>query len=331
METGLGPETASLRSNTYPYAPMPFPFMPQSGQPYIWPRVKSVIDQYMQHNRCCRTLKHTKHQRLEAFTAFLDGKPLEQCRAIDLIDFINAHAAAWGPWTKRQTCLMINAAFNWAVKVQLIPANPFRTVSYPPGPDRRDVTEEEFKALVEACSPQHQNFLKLLWFTGARPCELRRLEWRHLNIDNDPPLIVLGEGEHKTWNSTHKPRIIRLTPQALEVIADQDRLQGRRGLDSAFVFCRRDGQPYGKTGSEHAFRRAREKAGLPEDVLMYGIRHAMGTRLAAQGFGAHLISEALGHARSATSDRYVHLHGRHKDVVMAMRLASGDTVRRLPT
>ena len=288
--------------------------MPQAPTiPY--PTIHDLMLVHLQHADCGASTLSLKRRRLMEFAGYLAGKSFADCRAFDLVAWLKAQAD-WGDWTKHGACLIVQACFNWCVKMGLIAANPFAGVTHPPGGERRDLTVEELEALIAASSMRFGRVLLFLWFTGMRPCELRRLQWRHLDLSSEPALAVFPAGEHKTGRKTREPRPVPLIPEALRILAAQE-----AETASEFCFVSQRGGPYKAAALERAMRRARDKAGLTGDVTLYCCRHAMGTRLAEAGFGSPIISAVLGHKKSATSDRYslAHLRGKHAALAEAIR------------
>jgi site-specific recombinase XerD len=70
-------------------------------------------------------------------------------------------------------------------------------------------------------------------------------------------------------------------------------------------------------------RRARETAGIPDSVKLYGLRHGFGTRAVTNGVDIKTLSELMGHTSTRMTEHYVHLAGQQPHLAAAMRQANG--------
>jgi site-specific recombinase XerD len=68
-------------------------------------------------------------------------------------------------------------------------------------------------------------------------------------------------------------------------------------------------------------RRLRERAGLPKNAKMYGIRHQFGTQSVVNGVDIKTLSELMGHTTTRMTEHYVHLAGRSEHLAAAMQQA----------
>ena len=64
------------------------------------------------------------------------------------------------------------------------------------------------------------------------------------------------------------------------------------------------GQPLSTNYVQKAWRRLREKAGLP-DTRLHDFRHTMGTYAGQAGLNAFMVRDLLGHKTMAMTGRYV--------------------------
>jgi integrase len=116
-------------------------------------------------------------------------------------------------WTKNSAIGSVQVAFNWAMKSHIIPENPLRGVTHRVGSPRRDMTFDEFRAILRATrdtyhkrrptpGPRFREILIFLWYTGCRPSEATKLRWENVDLENE--IIVLVE--HKTTRTQQKPK-----------------------------------------------------------------------------------------------------------------------------
>lgn len=111
-----------------------------------------------------------------------------------------------------------------------------------------------------------------------------------------------------------KSRIIPMHPVVEKLLrAIQRRGEGNR----VFVTWRKT--PWDRHTLGHRLRRARDQAGLADDVKLYGVRHAFGTRAIMVGVDIKTVSELMGHTTTRMTEHYLHLAGQHGHLADAMR------------
>ena len=97
--------------------------------------------------------------------------------------------------------------------------------------------------------------------------------------------------------------------------------QQRPGMTHVFLTAR--GTRWNRSNLGLRMRRLRERAGLPDDVKLYGIRHHFGTQSIINGVDIKTLAELMGHTTSRMTEHYVHLAGCQKHLAAAMQQAVG--------
>lgn len=154
--------------------------------------------------------------------------------------------------------------------------------------DRNILTEEMEKAFLENINKQDiRDFFELLIDTGLRVSEGLGLRKEHIDFDNGVIHIYV--------NKTDNPRTVPMSERVRNI------LLSRAGNMKLF--------PHITTYQAlvYHFNRAKEQAGLPDDITIHSLRHTCLTRLAKSGANAAIIMAWAGHRELATSQRYVHL------------------------
>ncbi len=147
--------------------------------------------------------------------------------------------------------------------------------------------EAEKKLSVFACSA-----LRFAILTGARPAEIRAVEWKFL--DHDRKRVVLPDSK------ANRQRVIYCSSLAWTTLTATPRF-GR------FVFAGETKDlPY--QNLTRAWIKVRKAAGIP-DVRLYDCRHSFASQAALAGHALPMIGALLGHSVPATTQRYVHLTG----------------------
>ena len=199
----------------------------------------------------------------------------------------------------------VKRPFNWAVECGLIRENPFRKVRLPECATRhRPITDVEHLAILGAAGAETRlgEVFRFLWFTGCRPVEVRSTQWRDTYLEAPPFAIVLEEHKTSKTQDDDTPRVIPLVPEVVELLRE---IRERKDHEE-FVSVSVRGGPWARSSIQQAFRRLRDRLGLPKDLTVYGYRHHLGTESILQGNDLRTTGDLLGHKRTRTTERYVH-------------------------
>jgi integrase len=146
-------------------------------------------------------------------------------------------------------------------------------------------------AETEGENPSALAILKLLVFTGARKGEIEALKWSEVDF---------ASGYLKLADSKTGQKAIPLNAGALQILNDQERLAG-----NDYVFPAYRGERYYE-GTPKVWKRIRSAAEL-SDVRLHDLRHSFASIAVSGGASLPIIGALLGHAHSATTQRYAHL------------------------
>lgn len=206
-----------------------------------------------------------------------------------------------GKGTASRTVGLLGGIFSYAFDCGLIQINPVRGVKrFADRKGHRYLSQIELVALGQALreglergvNPFAIAVLKLLIFTGARKGEIETLTWEEIDF--------AGGYIHLTDSKTGQ-KSIPLNAGALEVLSNTSRLEGAR-----FVFPAHRSEGHYE-GTPKVWRSIRTLAGI-EDVRMHDLRHSFASIAESGGASLPIIGALLGHANSATTHRYAHLH-----------------------
>ena len=286
--------------------------------------VVSVIERYMEvafptlsaETRALRT------RYLQSFAELHGWRSVESCRRDHMEEWINQHPEWESDWSKRDAVMAVQATFNWA-KPQLIKANPFEGYRQTRGLHRRDMTPAEFQSILRSTGghwrttptpgARFRQVLVFLWRTGCRPKEASELLWS--NVDLDHGFIVLQR--HKTVRTQKhpEPRIIPLDSVVIKLLTSiRKREEGER------VFLTHRKTPWNRYSLGLRIRRAKMVAGLPDDLKLYGTRHAFGTRGIIAGCDIKTLSVLMGHTDTKMTEHYAHVAGKRDFLAATMEL-----------
>jgi integrase len=202
---------------------------------------------------------------------------------------------------KRHAVVAVKRAFSWAEQEGLIASNPIKHVKKPPCNRReRVVTADERRQILGAIKDQpFRDFVFAMQETGCRPGEIATVTAADCNFT----LGIWVLKQHKTAGKTGRPRIIYLTPVALEL---SRRLAEQHSVGPIFRNTR--GRPFSGNAIRCRFRELRRKHSNLAGVVAYSYRHSFATDALIKGVGVAQVAELLGHTNTNMVMRhYSHL------------------------
>ena len=182
------------------------------------------------------------------------------------------------------------------------------------GRPSKSLTLDQAQALLAAAERTTMNaYIVVSLFTGARTEELRALTWSHLNLDADPPSIMVWRsvrrgGETKTPKSRRTLELPDRCTTALRVHRHQQteaRLRaGGRWVDPDLVFSTQFGTPLDAANVRRSFRAVARAAGLEADQWTpRELRHSFVSLLSSSGLHIEDISHLVGHASTRVTEQ----------------------------
>ncbi len=202
---------------------------------------------------------------LQSFTEVSGNKPARDLVVFDVTEWVDGKTR-WKETSAYNARRFAFRVFTWAKEQGLIAKNPLEGLKKgKPNPRMRALGDDEFHLLLQAARGEFKTFLFALRQTGARPKEVRTVQWKHVKTDR----WVFPE--HKTDAYTTKPRTVYLTPP-------MQRLMLTLPKDSSYVFLNKRGKPWTMNAVRLQIARLKKKLKLSSDVCAYLIRHEWGTR-----------------------------------------------------
>ncbi len=212
-----------------------------------------------------------------------------------------------GKGTATRTVGLLGGIFSYAVDCGMIETNPVVGIKrFPDKKGNRYLNQTEFAALGAAIrqarltgeNPTALAILELLIFTGARKGEIEALRWSEIDFDTS----CLKLGDSKTGQKT-----IAINAAALRLLQALVPAAGLKAISKDdFIFPAYRGEGYYKS-TPKIWERVRASAGL-RDVRLHDLRHSFASIAVSMGASLPMIGALLGHADSATTQRYAHLH-----------------------
>lgn len=262
-----------------------------------WLTVGHVLRGFLRHSQ----EEHTKE------TADWHGyilKPfLEAWGRLRIARLKKLHVKAWikakkyNPTSAAKAIGVLKRAFNWAVEEEHIPRNPIKHVRKPKCLTRdRTITPDERKlVLASITGSAFRRFVNALTLTGARPGEVARVT--AADVDLDRGLWMLEK--HKTAKKTGKPRLIHLSPEALELTRE---LMAKHPEGPLFLNSR--GLPWTRNAVRIRFRNLRKNHPELKGIVAYTYRGSFATDALEAGVPDATVAALLGHTGTATLHRF---------------------------
>ncbi len=212
------------------------------------------------------------------------------------------------PYVANRALVLLDTLFNYAVAHKFCVDNPCRNVNRFPEKERSRRLGSDELALVgaaltqaEQTHPQWRGALdavRLLVFTGMRRNEALTLRWA--DVDTDKGFLHMAD-------SKTGPRIVLLNGAAVELLTAIRKRAENAPPEKAseYVFPSSKNAMHPWVNLMKVWTHVRSLAGL-EDVRIHDLRHCFGSTL-GDTQPIQTVAALLGHAKTRTSERYVHL------------------------
>ncbi|HEX5131050.1 MAG TPA: site-specific integrase, partial [Candidatus Krumholzibacteria bacterium] len=228
---------------------------------------------------------------LKAACEVFGAMPIDKVAPLHVERFKTARLGACAPGTVKRDLAVLHALFRAAVRVYSVrrdnPCEHVRVGKYQEA-ERRVLTLDEERALIDAAAPHLRPFIVVAIQTGMRLGELRCLEWR--DVDFSANRVTL-------WTTkSRKVQTVPLNRIAREVLLSL-RGSGRVGPVFTFDGCALNNPKKGIAG-------AARRAGIGK-VTCHVFRHTCATRLLQAGVDIRTVQQWLRHADITTTARYL--------------------------
>ena len=253
----------------------------------------------------------TYRRTIDLVTSLVGDRPLDGFKTLDG-ETLLARMAKRGlsQRDRLMAYIVLKAAFDRAVKWELVAKNPMRDVEKP------KVEKKEMKVWT---ADQARLFLDvtegtedfpiyaLALMLGMRQGEILGLQWEDVDLDRGVLQVrqqlsevggkIVGLAPVKTSKGN---RSVTLNARLVAALRLHQKVTGRK---EGFVFLKY-GEPRKKADIHYVFKRDTRKCGLPE-IRFHDLRHTNVTLLISKGVDAKTIQGRVGHSQvSVTLDTY---------------------------
>jgi integrase len=289
-----------------------------------WLTVGHVLRGFLRHS-------HEEHAKETAdWHRYILQPFLDTWGLVRLTQLRKKHVQAWikaktyNPTSAAKAIGVLKRAFNWAVEEEHIPRNPIAHVRKPrPLTRDRTLTATERELILSSIRDlSFRRFVSALTLTGARPGEVARVTAADVDLRQG----IWKLEKHKTSKKTGKPRIIFLSPEAVELTKE---LLALRPEGPLFLNSRE--QPWTRNAVRIRFRNLRDKYPELKGIVAYTYRSSFATDALESGVPDASVAALLGHTNTSTLHRFYarlsHRVGHLKDAAAkATRSGAGDAL-----
>ena len=205
-----------------------------------------------------------------------------------------------GPGTARKVVRTLSSILSYAVREELIAANPASGIRLQSGKKVERYLSQEEQARLEIVLTEMEKesryekgcaMIRLLMLTGCRKNEIESLKWSEIDFER---------GFVQFEKSKTGAKVIPFSKAALNIIREQPLLNS-----TPYVFPSMKINDYYK-GIPKIRYVVRKKAKI-EDCRLHDLRHNFASVAASNGASLPMIGALLGHTQAQTTARYAHL------------------------
>jgi len=198
----------------------------------------------------------------------------------------------------------LKAALNLALHDRLVATDAgWKTVTpYPKAGKRRErfLDLADRRALLSHCADDLRELVTALLLTGARPGEIAAA-----NVGD----LSLRQGTMRLSGKTG-PRVVTLSTEALKFF----KAQSANKLPAAPLLADAFGHRWNKDSWKKRFKVAVRAAKLPDDVVLYAVRHTAISEFIAGGVSSFEVAQLTGTSTAMIDKHYGHLrHAQARD------------------
>lgn len=261
--------------------------------------VANILDDFLtwcKQNRAPRTEERYR-DFIQDFINFkgIGRMGVAELDAKHVTDWLDAHEG-WGNTTKNNAITALQRGFNWACKNRGLNkkgGNPIKGMEKPQAEVRTDtLTPAEFEKMLPLVTDEFRDLITVSWDCGARPQEIKKLEARHLELQNNRAVLPTKEAKGK-----RRARAIYFpTERSLEIL----RRLAKENPEGP-IFLNNRGNPWTGFAVKNAFERLDEELG--RRIHQYMFRRTWITRKLVAGVDSHVVAQLSGHADTSMIDK----------------------------
>ena len=240
----------------------------------------------------------TESKVINLLKRYFGSKCLHEITVLDIQRFKSERIEKVAPATVNRALAILKSMFNRAIEWGKIKENPVRRVKmFKENNIRlRFLEKEEITKLLSNCCQHLLPIVVIALNTGMRKSEILGLKWRDIDFKRDIAYLhdtKSGEKREIPLNNTAKKTLISVLKHP----------------DSPYVFCNKEGEPYGDI--KKSFLSAVKRADII-NLHFHDLRHTFASHLVMSGVDLNTVRELLGHHSLEMTLRYSHLSPDHR-------------------
>lgn len=161
-------------------------------------------------------------------------------------------------------------------------------------------------------------WILFMYYTGFRPGDIAGLRWEHVTL----PFKTVRKTIEKTAHHHPEPQTFPLSSSVVEVLTTWHNQQGKPKTGLVFPNPL-TGKRFDRTAMQKPWAKVRAFAKLPDDLVLYTLRHNFASQLVMAGADLLAVSKLMAHSDIQTTiQHYAHLRPDHtRDIVEAFSQA----------
>lgn len=154
---------------------------------------------------------------------------------------------------------------------------------------------------------QVKPWILVMYYTGFRPGDLFGLRWEHINLT----FGTIRKTIEKTAHQRPEPQTFPLSSTAVDVLRSWHQQQGKPKIGPVFP-SGSSGTRMDKKAMQRPWSAVRKLADLPDDLVLYSLRHNFASQLVMAGIDLLTVSRLIAHSDIQTTIKYyAHLKPDH--------------------
>lgn len=274
--------------------------------------IRGYIDYLGNHRDASYNTMISYERDLRKLTDFLEKQGIHHVSEVNettlnsYILFLEREGKA--PSTISRYIASLKGFFEYCQKQGKIEKDPAENLK-PPKVEKKfpqTLTIVEMQKLMEGPNLQSDKgirdkaMLELLYATGIRVSELISLKVEDMNLSM----------EYLVCHEKSKDRIIPFGTAAKTALVrymDGTRDHMTEGKESEYLFVNCSGTPMSRQGFWKLIKYYSDKAGIEKEITPHTFRHSFAAHLLENGADAQSVKKMMGHADTATTQRYVEM------------------------
>ena len=274
-------------------------------------KIADVVRKFLTHHLSSKPGTYRFYAKpLEAWLKTLLISKVCDLRPYHVTEWVNGKA----PTYRHNLTRAIKACFKWAVEERYIDNSPLANMKVPAGKSRGEeayLLPEQWTKLLNRATGEFRDLVLVMYETGCRPQEARRVEARHF------------DRESRCWRFNAEeskgdiPRTVHLSDAAFEICR---RLTLKRPAGALFRNDR--GWPWSAKRLDDRFARLSKKLGFK--ATPYSTRHSFISEALVRGVPIATLAVLVGHCDTKMISRvYGHLEKRTDHLQAELKRAVG--------